>query len=147
MGTVLLRTTAVRVINQNNGRSTLAYAQLETASQATLISDALREELGLEAVSDPSLKIRTLADQTATCLGRIDFRVESLDNGNRYGIEGALVVPYFSDEESTLPRAADTSRLKQFNGITIRIISNRKRVDILIGLSDKALLTGLTNPT
>ena len=43
VGTVLLRTTAVRVINQNNGHSTLAYPQFDTASQATLISDALRE--------------------------------------------------------------------------------------------------------
>ena len=94
VGTVLLRSTVVRVINQNNGHSTLAYAQLDTASQATLISDAFREELELEAVSDPSIKIRTLADQTATCLGRTDFSVESLDNGNRYGIEGALVVPF-----------------------------------------------------
>ena len=108
VGTALLRTTAVKVINQNNSHSTLAYAQLDTASQATLISDALRGELGLEAVSDPSIKIRTLADQTATCLGRTDFSVESLDDGNRYGIEGALVVPYFSDEESTLPQAVDT---------------------------------------
>ena len=45
-GTVLLRTSAVRVINQETGRSTLAYAQHDTASQATLISDSLREELG-----------------------------------------------------------------------------------------------------
>ena len=75
VGTVLLRTTAVRVINLNNGHFTLAYAQLDTASQATFISDALREELGLEAVSDPSIKFRTLADQTATCLGRTDFSV------------------------------------------------------------------------
>ena len=49
------------------------------------------------------------------------------------GIEGALVVPYFSDEESTLPHAVDTSRLKHFNGIKIPVISNRKRVDILVG--------------
>ena len=35
---VLLRTIAVRVINPNNERSTLACAQLDTASQARLIS-------------------------------------------------------------------------------------------------------------
>ena len=62
-----------------------------------------------------------------------DFSVESFDNGNRYGIEGALAVPYFSDEESTLPHAVDTNRLKHFNGIKIPVISNRKRVDILVG--------------
>ena len=40
VGTVLLRTSAVRVVNLSNGRSTLAYAQHDTASQATLISDS-----------------------------------------------------------------------------------------------------------
>ena len=70
--------------------------------------------------------------------------MESLDNGNRYSIEGALVVLYFSDEESTLQHAVDTSRLKHFNGIKIPVISNRKRVDILIGQSDKSLLTVLS---
>ena len=64
-GTVLLRTSAVRVINQTTGCSTLAYAQHDTASQATLISDSLREELGLEVTTDPFITIRTLADQTA----------------------------------------------------------------------------------
>ena len=42
---VLLRTTAVKVINPVNGKSTLAYAQLDIASQANLISDNLRKEL------------------------------------------------------------------------------------------------------
>ena len=68
-GTVLLRTSAVRVINQSNGRSTLAYAQHDTTSQVTLISEALKDELGLQAVRDPAITVRTLADQTATCLG------------------------------------------------------------------------------
>ena len=47
-GVVLLRTSAVRVINPHTGESTLAYAQHDTASQVTLISDALKTELGLE---------------------------------------------------------------------------------------------------
>ena len=37
---VLLRTSAVRVINPDTGKSTLAYAQHDTASQATLISES-----------------------------------------------------------------------------------------------------------
>ena len=77
-GTVLLRTSAVRVINQTTGCSTLAYAQHDTASQATLISISLREELGLEVTTDPFITIRTLADQTASCIGKTDFSLESL---------------------------------------------------------------------
>ena len=111
-GTVLLRTCAVRVINSNTGCSTLACAQHDTASQATLISDTLRNELGLEAIPDPSITIGTLADQAASCLGCTNFTLQSLGNNDEFEVEGALVVPRFSDDESTLPHAVDTSRLE-----------------------------------
>ena len=94
-GTVLLRTSAVRVINQASGRSTLAYAQHDTASQATLISDSLKEELGLEVTTDLSTIIRTLADQTASCIGKTYFSLESPVTGDNYEITGALVLPAF----------------------------------------------------
>ena len=42
---VLLRTSAVIVINPDTGKSTLAYMQHDTASQATLISESLKTEL------------------------------------------------------------------------------------------------------
>ena len=45
--TVLLRTSAVRVINPSTGRTTLVYAQHDTASQAILISERLKNELNL----------------------------------------------------------------------------------------------------
>ena len=45
--TVLLRTSAVRVINPSTGRSTFVYAQHNTASQATLISERLKNVLNL----------------------------------------------------------------------------------------------------
>ena len=88
-GTVLLRASAVRVINQTTGCSTLAYAQHDTASQTTLISDSLREELGLEVTTDPFITIRTLADQTASCIGKTDFSQESLVTGDSYEITGS----------------------------------------------------------
>ena len=142
-GTVLLRTSAVRVINQTTGCSTLAYAQHDTASQATLISDLLTEELGLEVTTDPFMTICTLTDQTASCIGKTDFSLESLVTGDNYKITGALVVPAFSDDKSTLPHAVDTSKLKHFHGVEIPVIPGRKCVDILIKQSDKALITVL----
>jgi len=45
---ILLRTSAVRVIIPLTGKSTLAYAQHDMASQATLISERLKNGLGLE---------------------------------------------------------------------------------------------------
>ena len=124
-GTVLLRTSAVRVINRSNERSTLAYAQHDTASQVTLISEALKDELGLQAVPDPAITVRTLADQTATSLGRTDFTLQSLDNGDKFAIFGALVVPYFSDDENVLPHRVDVTTLKHFEGVEITVITNR----------------------
>ena len=43
----MLRTSVVRVVNPVTGKSTLIYAQHDTASQAALISKSLRDELGL----------------------------------------------------------------------------------------------------
>ena len=45
--TILLRTSAVKVVNPRTGKATHAYAQHDTASQATLISESLKNELGL----------------------------------------------------------------------------------------------------
>ena len=53
------------------------------------------------------------------------------------------MVPAFSDDKSTLPHAVDTSKLKHFHGVEIPVTPERKCVDILIGQSDKALITVL----
>ena len=69
--------------------------------------------------------------------------MQSLDNGDKFAIFGALVVPYFSDDQNILPHGVAVTTLKHFEGVEIPVITNRKRVDILIGQSDKALLTVL----
>ena len=53
------------------------------------------------------------------------------------------MVPAFSDDKSTLPHAVDTSKLKHFHGVEFPFIPERKCVDILIGQSDKELITVL----
>ena len=142
-GVVLLRTSAVRIINPHTGESTLAYAQHDTASQVTLISVALKTELGLETNSDPNVKIRTLADETVDCEGRTAFKLESLHTGEKFVIENALVVPQFSDDVSTLPHSVDVTKLKHFQSTHVPVAPDRKRIDVLIGQSDKQLLTVL----
>ena len=142
-GVVLLRTSAVGVINPNMGESTLAYAQHDTASQVTLISDALKTELGLETNSDPNVKIRTLSDKTVVCKGRTVFKLKSLHTGEKFVIENALVVPQFSDDDSTLPHSVDITELKHFQGTHVPVAPERNRIDVLIGQSDKLFLTVL----
>ena len=140
---VLLRTSAVRVINPATGRSTLAYAQHDTASQATLISEGLRNELDLETVKDPSVTIKTLSDHTAITEGRTDFSLESLYTGEEFAVKNALVVPNFTDDENVLPHSVDVAGLDNFNDVEIPTIPERKCIDVLIGQANKGLLTVL----
>ena len=58
---VLLRTSAVKVINPSSGKCALVYAQHDTASQVTLILERLSNELGLEMKDSNAITIRTLA--------------------------------------------------------------------------------------
>ena len=141
--TVLLRTSAVRVVNPDTGLSTLAYAQHDTGSQVTLISDNLMKELGLNSTPDPTVTIRTLADQRVTTEGRTDFNLQSLSSGEEFAIKDAIVVPEFLDDKATLPHAVDTSSLGHFDGVEIPLAPDRDRIDVLIGQSDKALLAVL----
>ena len=47
------------------------------------------------------------------------------------------------DDKATLPHAVGTSSLRHFDGIEITLAPDRDRIDVLIGQSDKALLTVL----
>ena len=87
--------------------------------------------------------IRTLADGTVPSGGRTDFVIELLYTGEDFDIKDALVVPQFSNDEGTLPHAVDITTLEHFNGVQIEVVPERKRIDILIGQSDKTLLAVL----
>ena len=90
-----------------------------------------------------STAIRTLGDFTTEYNGHLDFDLTSLANGKTYGIKGALIVSNYEDDENTLPHCIDTSKLSHFRGVQIPDISYRKGVDLLMGQSDKLLLTVL----
>ena len=90
---ILLRTSAVKVVNPESGISTLAYAQHDTGSQVTLISENLKRELGMKTTPDPAVTSRILADQKVGSEGRTDFKLQSLRNCDEFMIEDALVVP------------------------------------------------------
>ena len=89
------------------------------------------------------MTLRTQADQKVFCGGRINFKLESLYSGEQFTITDALIVSQFSNDVSTLRHAVDTSMLGHFDGVHIPVAQERKRIDVLIGQSDKALLTVL----
>ena len=140
---VLLRTGAVKVINPVTGKSTLVYAQHDTASQATLVSKKLRDELDLDTIDDPTVTIKTLGDQTTVTEGRTDFGLESVTTGEKFSVRNALVVPNFCDDEGVLPHSVDVSGLENFDNVEIPTIPERKSIDVLIGQTDKNLLAVL----
>ena len=84
---VLLRTTAVRVINPDTKRSSLAYAQLDIASQATIIFDNLCTELGLKRNVDLVKSIRTFGEGARSCKGLTSFNLEFLSSGENFAIK------------------------------------------------------------
>ena len=137
--TVVLRTCAVRVFNPGTNKCTLAYAQHDTASQATLVSEQLKYELGLNVNANRKVRIRTLAEQTSKSSGCTSFKLQSLATDEVFAVNNALV-PNFEEDEKILPHAVNVKNLKHFKGVKIRTISNRKTIDILIGQSDKSLL-------
>ena len=52
-------------------------------------------------------------------------------------------MPRFSDDDSTLPHSVDVTELKHFQGTHVPVAPERNRIDVLIGQSDKLLLTVL----
>ena len=108
---VMLSTSAVKVVNPMTGKSTLAYAQHDTASQATLISKSLWDEPGLATKTDHAITIRTSAKQTMRSGGLTNFKIESLSNKETFAIKNALVVPDFIDDKNVLPHAVNMQKL------------------------------------
>ena len=82
--TVLLRTSAVRVTNASTGRSTLVYVQHDTAPQATLISESLKNELDLAVDKKRNITIRTLAQETTSSGGLTEFTLQSLSTDETF---------------------------------------------------------------
>ena len=140
---VLLRTCAVKVINPRTGRFTLAYAQHDTASQGTIVSKSLMDELGLVASKRSEIHIHTLANEFTPCRGVVNFELESLTTGERFDVENALVFPELVDDECVLPHNVDTSGLEHFDGVNISTLPYKRCIDILIDQTDKFLLTVL----
>ena len=140
---VLLRTCALRVINPDSKKPTLAYAQLDTASQANLISKRLCKEFGLRRNVYASTAIRILGDFNTKCNRHSDFDLASLTDSKTYVIKEELIMSDFEDDENTLPHRIDTSKLSHVGGVQKPVISYRKSVDLLIGQSDNFFLTVL----
>ena len=80
---------------------------------------------------------------TTSSGGLTKHTFQSLSTDEIFQIKNALVVPEFAHDEGTLPHAENVEKLEHFRGVTISVIAQRKSIDILIGQTDKSLLTVL----
>ena len=70
--TVLLHTTAVRVVYSSTGRLTLVYEQHDIASQKTLNCERLKSDLDMANDKNWTITIQTLAQQiSSSCKLRV----------------------------------------------------------------------------
>ena len=82
-------------------------------------------------------------DETVDCKGRTAFKLESLHTGEKFVIKDALVVPQFSNDARTPLHSVDNSALEHFKSTHVPVAPDPKRIDVLIGQSNKQLFTVL----
>ena len=103
----------------------------------------MRTELGHYTTKDIAITISTLAQQTTPSYGLADFSIDPLITGETFKVSDTLVVPDFTEDLNTLSRVVNTHGLKHFEEVEIPTFPQRKSIDILIGQTDKCLLTAL----
>ena len=136
---ILLRTSAMKVVNPESGISTLAYALHDTGLQVTLISENLKRELGLKTTLDPTVTIRTLADQKVDSEGRTNlnfFEKHNVFYPSQYGFRKKCSVIHALLDVTT--NAYDEIQYKKYTAIMLMDI--RKVFDTV---SHKILLCKL----
>ena len=126
----------MRVIKPRTGKSTLAYAQHDTAFQVTLVFKRLIEELELDVNTNYKLSIRILADQTTVSKGLVTSTLQSLISNEYFDVQHSLVGPEFIKDEGALPYSIVVKHIKHFKGVEIPTLSGRTSIGILIGQND-----------
>ena len=139
--TVLLRTCAVRVFNPDTDKCTLAYAQHDTASQATLISEQLKNEFWyLTLIQIGRLEVEPWLSKPRRVVVALVLNYNLLPLMKFLLLIMHLLFLIFEEDEKILPHAINVKNLQHFKGVKIPIISNRNTINISIGQSDKNLL-------
>ena len=102
----------------------------------------LKNELNLAVDKKRNITIRTLAQQTTSSCGLTEFTLQLLSTDEIFQIKNACCAKVcwrWRHSSSSCERR----KLEHFQGVTIPIIAQRKSIDILIGQTDKSLLTVL----
>ena len=144
---VLTRISAIRVINPQTGNSLNVYAQHDSGSEVTIVSDSLVNKLGLKSEGSSRIILHTVTERKESDFHYVSFDVEALHNGDHFNIQQAWVMNNWSDDSYTLPHDYDLSEYSQFDNVEFEVLPDRKCVDILLGLDNSHVMTALKERT
>ena len=108
------------------------YAQHDSGSEVTIVSDSLVNELGLKSEGSSRIILHTVTERKESDFHYVSFDVEALHNGDHFNIQQAWVMNNWSDDSYTLPHDYDLSEYSQFDNVEFEVLPDRKCVDILL---------------
>ena len=123
------------------------YAQHDSGSEVTILSDSLVNELGLKSEGTSRIILHTVTERKESDFHYASFDVEALHNGGIFNIQQAWVMNNWSDDSYTLPHDYDLSEYSQFDDVEFEVLPDRKRVDTLLVLDNSHVMTALKECT
>ena len=98
----------MRVVNLCNGSSTEVYALLDSGSDRDVVSDDVRDALGL-SVHSQRMSVKTLDSVIVGNRSTTSFILESLDTSYRADVDGALVAEMLTSDSDIPPSKRNIS--------------------------------------
>ena len=92
----------VRIVNPGNGSSTEVYALLDSGSDRDVISNDVKDALGLSVLSQ-RMSVKTLDSVIVGKRSTTNFMLQSLDSSYRADVDGALVADMLTSDSHVPP--------------------------------------------
>ena len=98
----------VRIVNRGNGSSTEVYALLDSGSDRDVISNDVKDALGLSVLSQ-RMSVKTLDSVIVGNRSTTNFALQSLDSSYSADVDGALVADMLTSDSDIPPSKRDVS--------------------------------------
>ena len=98
----------VRIVNLGNGSSTEVYALLDSGSDRDVVSNDVKDALGLSVLSQ-RMSVKTLDSVIFGKRSTTNFMLQSLDLSYRADVDGALVADMLTSDSDIPPSKRNVS--------------------------------------
>ena len=98
----------VRIVNRGNGSSTEVYALLDSGSDRDVISNDVKDALGLSVLSQ-RMSVKTLDSVIVGNRSTTNFTLQSLDSSYSADVDGALVADMLTSDSDIPPSKRNVS--------------------------------------